>query len=274
MVKEFMTKVSDYLDEKRKDPQQRENRLSIVVIGAVAGVIIVLLILLLWGYTVQEQRKQETAAQDQKQEIHREETEVYMADDSEQEALRQEYLNSIKYLGDKVEELLQTMTQVQENLSETIEQYQAEDDAIQTQVTKLHQEVSNIVQNLKETQVKLYDLTDIVQIMDQEKIPLIQKQIREIQQDMGQVHTDIANIYTQIAALKKEDEKLWAKIGSLEHSLETAMNQNITEVNNQLDVLLSQLETVENRIYNLASQTLKYRYDRENNTLYLMPYEE
>lgn len=274
MVKEFMTKVSDYLDEKRKDPQQRESRLSIVVIGAVAGVIIVLLILLLWGYTVQEQRKQEKAAQDQKQEMHREETEVYMADDSEQEALRQEYLNSIKYLGDKVEELLQTMTQVQENLSETIEQYQAEDDAIQTQVTKLHQEVSNIVQNLKETQVKLYDLTDIVQIMDQEKIPLIQKQIREIQQDMGQVHTDIANIYTQIAALKKEDEKLWAKIGSLEHSLETAMNQNITEVNNQLDVLLSQLETVENRIYNLASQTLKYRYDKENNTLYLMPYEE
>ena len=69
-------------------------------------------------------------------------------------------------------------------------------------------------------------------------------------------------------------EKTVAQIGALEENLETAMNQNITEVNNQLDVLLAQLETVESRIYNLASQTLKYHYDAASNTLYLMPYEE
>ncbi len=274
MIKEFMTRVSDYLDERQNDPERRENKISIVIISAVAAVIIVLLILLLWGYTVQEQKKKKAETQAQQAETHEEETVVYMADDSGAEALRQEYLNSIEYLGDKVEELLQTMTQVQESLAETVEQYQEEDAGMQEQISILYQEVSTIVQNLKETQVKLYDLTDIVQVLDQEKIPLIQQQIQEIQQDMGQVHNDIADIYTRIAALKKEDEKLWAGIDALEISLETALNQNITEVNNQLDVLLAQLETVESRVYNLASQTLKYHYDAGSNTLYLMPYEE
>ncbi len=271
-MREFMTKVSDFLDERRNDPQRRESRFSIVVIGAVAVVIIVLLLLLLWGYTAQERKKRESESQ--KAETYKKETQVYMTDDSEEDALRQEYLTSIEYLGDKVEELLQTMTQVQESLALTTEQYQEEDTAIRKQVDALYQEVSTIVQNLKEMQVKLCDLTDIVQILDREKIPLIQQQIREIQQDMEQVHTDISDIYTQIAALKKEDERLWAKISTVESSLETAMNQNVTEVNNQLDVLLSQLETVENRIYKLASNTLQYRYDAATNTLYLMPYEE
>lgn len=270
-MREFMAKLSDYLNERRNDPRHRENQLSIVVIGSVAVVIIVVLILLLWAYTVQRQRKNE-ANQNQTAATYEEEAEIYMTDDSEEETLRQEYLTSIRYLEDKVKELLQTMTLVQESLAETMEQYQEEDTAIREQITTLYQEVSTIVQNLKETQIKLYDLTDVVQVLDQEKIPLIQQQIREIQQDMAQVHTDITNIYTQIAALKKEDEKLWAGIGSLEDSLKTAMEQNITEVNNQLDVLLTRLETVENRIQNLASQTLQYRYDSPSNTLYLMPY--
>lgn len=273
-MREFMTKVSDYLDERRNDPQRRENQLGIVIIGAVAVVIIVLLILLLWGYMVQGQRKKETSGQKETAAAYEEETEVYMADDSEEEALRQEYLTSIQFLGDKVEELFRTMTQVQESLEETIDQYQEGDTAIREQLTALHQEVSTIVQNLKEAQVKVYDLSDIVQILDQEKIPLVQQQIQEIRQDMVQIHTDIADIYTQIAALKQEDEKLWAGIRSLESSLETAMNQNIEEVNNQLDALLSRQETMESRIYNLAAQTLKYRYDGESNTLYLMPHVE
>ncbi len=271
-MREFMTRVSDYLDEWRNNPEKRESRLSIAIIGSVAAVIIVLLILLLWGYTVQEQKKRE--AQNQEAESHEEASGTYMTDDAGQEALIQEYLTSIQYLGDKVEELLQTMTQVQENLEQTLEQLQEEDAALREQVSALYQEVCVIVENLKETQVKLYDLTDVVQIMDQEKLPLIQQQILEIQQDMGKVHADIVDIYTQLAALKEEDEKLWAGIDALESSLETAMNQNITEVNNQMALLLAQLETAENRIYQLASRTLQYHYDAVSNTLYLMPYEE
>ena len=55
----------------------------------------------------------------------------------------------------------------------------------------------------------------------------------------------------------------------------------MTDVNNQFDLLRGRLDeraaqhrTVENRIGKLAVQTLRYRYDGGENTLYLEPYKE
>lgn len=297
-MRDFMTKISDYLNERRNDPERRESQISVVIIGAVAVIVIILLLLLLWTHTVKErERRQKEAAKEALMEAeterpfeeeeglvaetHEEKAEEYMAQNDgreqelkELELLRQEYSGSIDFLSEKVEELLKSLTQVERNLSETIVKYQEGDQSILEQVKELHGEVTNIVQNLKETQTKLYDLTDIVQVMDQKTIPQIQQQILEIQQDMGKVHTDISNLYTKIAALEQEDARLWAGIGEVEKTLKTAIDQNMTAVNNQLDVLLNQLGNVENRLQGLVSKTLKYHYDAENNTLYLEPYSE
>lgn len=282
-MREFMTKVSDYLDERRNDPEKQEDRLAIVVIGVAAVIVIVLLLLLLWGHAAKEREQAAQAEKPEEEQIvsvtYEEEAQEYMAQDPgleelRQEELRQEYLTSIEQLNSKIEELYNTMTKVEQNLSETIIQCKEEDAAMQKQITVLHTEVSNIVQNLKQIQTKLYDLTDIVQVMDQKTIPMIQEQLREIRRDMEQSHADISGLYTKIAALEREDAKLWARIGTLEKTLQSAVNQNITEVNNQLDALLGQLESIENRIGKLAVQTLRYRYDAGENTLYLEPYEE
>ena len=227
-MKDFMTKISDYLNERRNDPERRENQLSVVIIGAVAVVVIILLLLLFWTYTVKErERKQKEAAKEalleaemqmkvpvEEEELavetHEEKAEEYMSrnDGREQELkelalLREEYSGSIDFLREKVEELLKSMTQVENNLSETIVKYQEGDQSILEQVKELHGEVTNIVQNLKETQTKLYDLTDIVQVLDQKTIPQIQQQILDIQQNMNKVHADISNLYTKIAALSR-----------------------------------------------------------------------
>lgn len=288
---DFWTRISDYLNERRNDPERRENQLSVVIIGAVAVVIIILLLLALWAYTARERRLKEEAEAQKEETLQtetgleaeeeeltaktfEEEVKEYMAENDGQELLRQEYLESIDYLRDKVEELLQSMTQVEQNLSETIVQYREGDQSVLEQVRTLHEEVTAIVQELKSTQTKLYDLTDIVQVMDEKTIPMIQQQILEIRQDMGKAQTDITNLYTKIAALEREDAKLWAGIGEVEKTLKTAIDQNMTEVNNQLDILLNQLGTVENRLQGLVSKTLKYRYDAESNTLYLEPYTE
>lgn len=280
-MKEFMTKISDYLNERRNDPERRESQLSVVIIGAIAVVIIILLLLVLWAYTAQVRREKEAEQETEAfvedelvAETFEEEAEEYMAENDGQELIRQEYLESIDYLRDKVEELLESMTQVEQNLSETIVQYKEGDQSVLEQVRTLHADVTAIVQNLKETQTKLYDLTDIVQVMDQKTIPMIQQQILEIRQDMSKAQTDISNLYTKIAALEQEDAKLWAGIDEVEKTLKTAMDQNMTEVNNQLDILLNQLGSVENRIQGLVSKTLKYHYDAEQNTLYLEPYSE
>lgn len=279
-MREFMTKVSDYLNERRNDPDKREDRLAIVIIGAVAVVVIVILLLILWrhaaGDRAREEGREELRAKRQMLETteYEEEVSEYMSQSGEQDTVDEDYLSSIEYLSRQVEELLGAMTQVEENLTVTMEQYQEEDDKLRQQIGAIRTEVNTIVQNLKETQTKLYDLTDIVQIMDKEKIPMVQEQILEIQGDMKRVQTDITNLYAKITALEQEDKKLWESIGALEQTLQTVLNQNMAEVNNQFDTLLGQLKTVENRIGKLAVQTLKYRYDAGENTLYLEPYEE
>lgn len=275
-MREFMTKVSDYLNERRNDPERREDRLAAVIIGAVAVVIIVILLLILWKHVADEraQKKHEEEMQMLESTTYEEDAAEYMSSGDGQEMAEEDYLTGIEYLSRQVEELLAAMTQVEENLSESIEQCQAGDDKLREQIGTLHTEVSTIVKSLKETQTKLYDLTDLVQIIDREKIPMIQEQILEIRGDMDQVQTDIKNLYARIAALEQEDVKLWESIGTMEQTLKNVLNQNMAEVNNQFDALLGQIKTVENRIGKLAVQTLRYRYDAGENTLYLEPYEE
>lgn len=314
-MREFMTSVSDYFNERRNDPEKQENRLALVVTGIVAVVIIVLLIVLLWGYagkgdgdkvpgipgqTGQEVQREDTdRSKELSRNVHEEEAVKYMSEDSG-EQLRQEYLTSTAYLREKVEELLSTMTQVQDGLAEVNQAYKEGDSAAQAQIVTLCKEVDTIVQSLKETQIKLNDLTDIIQAVDQEKIPMIQQQIQEIRGDMEQVQTDISGLHAKMAALEKEDEKLWASISSLEKSVKKALNQNVAEVNNRLDQLQAgfdhlsrELEKIvrenvkdvneridgsigqmEERIRTLTDNTLSYRYDAESNTLYLTPMKE
>lgn len=271
-MREFMTKVSDYFNERRNHPERQEDRLAVVIIGVAAAVVIVLLLLVLWGHIVQERRQKEK--KDLEAATYEEKVPEYMSQNDGQEELRQEYLASAEYLNDKVAELLAAMTQVEQNLSETIEQYQEEDASQQEELASLYTEVSSIVYNLKETQMILYDLTDIVQVMNEETIPMIREQIIQIQADIDQIHLDIANLYTKVAALEQEDMKLWESIGDVEEELQAALNRNMTEVNNQFEMLLNQIEAAENRIGRLVTNTLQYRYDPKENTLYLEPYKE
>lgn len=275
-MREFMTKLSDYFNEKWNDPARREDRLAIVIIGAVAVVVIVILLLVLWRHVAEGRAQEKSGDELQVLETatYEEDAAEYMSEGAEQETIGEDYLTSIEYLSRQVEELLAAMMQVEQNLAETIEQYQEENVELREQIGTLQAEVSTIVQNLKETQTKLYDLTDIIQIIDREKIPMIQQQILEIQGDMNQVQNDITNLYSKIAALEQEDAKLWESMGAMEQTLKTVLNQNMTEMNNQFDALLGQIKTMENRIGKLAVQTLRYRYDAGENTLYLEPYTE
>lgn len=241
-MREFITKVSDYLSEMRNNPDRREDRLAVVIIGAAAMVVIVVLLLILWGHIAKERERNETPDAEIVTAVHEEDAAAYMAQGDGSETTNQEYLTNIDYLSSRVEELLEAMTLVEQNLSETIEKYREEDTALGDQITSLHTEVTTIIQNLKTTQTKLYDLTDIVQIINEETIPIIREQIADIRSDIDRVNGDITNLYAQIAALEQEDIKLWAGIANIEEL-----------------------------IGNLETRTLQYRYDAESNTLYLRP---
>lgn len=309
-MREFMTRVSDYFNERRNDPDRQEGRLAVVLVGAIAVIIIVLLLILLMYHTIRGTDKGKTnadAAQtagsngEESREGY-EASETYMSDAEAglDDDVRQEYLTSVEYLREKVETLLQTMTQVQEELNNTTALYREQDSEVQTQITSIREEVDGLVRELKETQVGLLDLTDLVQTMNRETLAIVQAQLAAVENKLGQVNTDIAKIYTKIAALETEDRKLWASLKSLETKLKDGLDndlaqmteklkelsdqtgEKVQELSTQTDEKLQELSTqtsgslqeLSERLQSLASRVLMYQYDESTNTLYLLPYEE
>ena len=159
------------------------------------------------------------------------------------------------------------MTLLQEGLEQVSEQTGKEEDALQAQIHTVQQQVSQLVQELKETQVQLYDLTDLIQVLNVTTIPLIQQQLAEVQTQMVQMKTDITTLYSKIAALEKEDERLWAGIQGLEEKLTKTLDGTVND-------MTSQIEQTNQRIEEMLGRTLQYRYDAQTNTLYLMPGKE
>lgn len=308
-MREFMTKVSEFLDEWRNDPERKENQLSVAVVTAVAVVIIVLLLLLLWwGHSVQEKKrevsaekavklqeaqKEETAegmdgadeAQGLLSATHEEKMEAYMSKDSGEE-LRKEYLTNTNELTEKIKELQATMEKAQTEIAAIVREYREGDAKVTEKLAVLEQETRTVVEKIGALETKVTELTSAVQVIDGEKIPEIQRQIGELRAEIEQARTDMAGVHEKIKALEKEDEKLWEKLSKVEKNLETALGENMKEIDRRMDQLDDDIDDLERefqaalekmgekineKMNTLASDSLAYRYEEETNTLYLMP---
>ena len=122
---------------------------------------------------------------------------------------------------------------------------------------------------LQNTQNHMYDITDMINIMNKETIPLIQEQISEMEKQINQVNVDISNIYSKIEALEITDTQLKDKIDEIEGKMKSSIEQNITDVTNQFNNMNVQIEEIIKQMQELTAQFLRYRYEEENNTLYL-----
>lgn len=285
-MKEFMTKVSDYFSERRNDPEKNGNPLIFCMLGVVILVIIILCMLLLWQKSAGKREKEEEMTS----ETFEKTPKIMLAQSKEEDALKQEYLTNIEYLGEKVESLLQSMSEVKETLAETILMNEEENLSLKQQIDEVTEDIESLIMRLQNTQNHLYDLTDMIHIMDTETIPAIQGQIGEIESQMSQVNTDISNIYAKIGALETTDAGLQAKIREIEGNLKASVEQNITDITNKFESMNTQIKQVEmqigdvetrissleNRITELQTQiqqftshSLQYRYDKATNTLYL-----
>lgn len=220
-MRNFMTKVSDYLSERRNNPESREDRLAVVIVGVAAVVVIVLLLLVLWGHMARERRDRDQAADNMlTAATHEEYAAEYMTQNDGQDELRQEYLTSVDFLGSQVEELLTALTQVEQSLFETVELYQEGDSSLLETTDSLHTQIIDIVQNLHKTQTELYDLMDVIQVMNEETISMIQAQITQVRDDINRVSENIIDMYEKIAKLEQEDDKLRKSIGNMEQIIE------------------------------------------------------
>ena len=122
-------------------------------------------------------------------------------------------------------------------------------------------------------QTQLFDLTDVVNVMQTETVPQIQEQMAAINVQLSRVNTDITNLYNKIVALETADEELRTKINAVEVSLKTSIEQNMADVTNKLQNMSTQIGDVQSQMQELKAKLLYYRYDLPNNTLYLFPKE-
>lgn len=310
-MREFMTRVSDYLSERCDDPERKEDRLSLAVIIGVAVVAVVLLLLFWWGYTAHENKekaaaekaKELQAQQENAQELeavsYEEKMKEYMSQNVEDE-LRQEYLANTNEMAEKIRELQTAMEKVQKEVTEVVREYHEstvetkEQKEMKAALTTLEREVSTALANLKQTESKLADLSDVLQTIDREKLPSIDRQISDVRTELERVRTDASGVSAKLETLEKTDQKLWERFSSVEQDLKKTLNKNLGEIDSRLNQvqkdihatekeLNESLEKMEDKMNRrveekLAEQTktfseesLSYRYDRHTNTLYLSP---
>lgn len=307
-MRELMTKMSDFMNEWREDPERKENQLSVVVIGAVAVVVIVILLLLLWwGHGVQEKKKEEAARkaaelqanQDLQASQEAQETQAaglvaatyeekmaeYMSADSGEE-LRQEYLTNTNALAEKIKELQSTMKQAQTDIATIIKDYQGGETKVMEKLAVLEKETETVVKNISALEEKMTNLSNVIQTLDGEKIPMIQEQIVTLRNEIEQTRTDMAGVREKIKALEKEDKELWKRLSEVEKDLEKALGENMKEIDKRVDHLDNTINDLEKefqaaldkineklneKMETISSEALAYRYEEETNTLYLMP---
>lgn len=288
-MREFMTRVSDYLSERRDDPERKEDRFSLAVIAAVAVVVVVLLLLFWWGYTVHEKKEKEAAEKAkaiQESEAlsaaaYEEKMKEYLSQ-NDGEALRQESLSEANTLEEKVRDLQSTMETVEKELNKVVIE-RSETDTTQKEVlTTLESSVKKALENIRQMDSKLADLSDMMQVVDREKLPALQTQIKDVRTEVTQVRTEISGIRESVASLKQEDEKLWNELAAVERNLDKAIDQNIKEIDSQLEKTTKKynqlekdmkeaLQQMEEKMSTISRDALSYRYDQGSNTLYLTP---
>lgn len=304
-MREFMTRLSDYINEWREDPERKENRLSVVVIGAVAVVIIVLLVLLLWwGYSAQEKRKEESARraaelqadqslQDTQEErdtqegqdtqkdavaavTHEEKMAEYMSMDSGEE-LRREYLANTNALAQKMKELQSAMEQAQTEIATIIKDYRGGDTKVTEKLAVLEKETETVVKNIGGLETKMEKLSEVIRTLDEEKIPMIQEQVGELKNEIEQTRADMAGIREKIKVLEGEDKELWKRLSEVEKDLEKALGENMREIDRRVDHLGDNINALEKEFQaalEKINQTLNEKMDTISSEALTYLYEE
>lgn len=266
-MREFMTKVSDYISERRNDPEKNGGVLIFCMLGIVALIIIIFCLLLLWRKSTNEKTNEKE--EEIKAETYAYIPEAILSEASEEEELKQEYLNNMQYLGERVEELLGSMTEIQKSLEESVITQQEDNLYLQDQVNEITEDVRSMIVQLQNTQNHLYDVTDMINVMSRETVPAIQEQISEMEKQMNQVNADVSDIYGKIDALEITDAELKAKISDMEGRLKASVEQNMSDVTNLFNTMNVQMETAIKQMQELSSEFLRYQYDEAENTLYL-----
>lgn len=253
-MREFMTKVSDYISERRNDPEKNGGFVVLYLIGMVIAASIILCLLLLW-------RKNADGKQELEAEVFEAVPETMFTENPVEEELRQQYLMDIEYFGEKIEELSESMTRIRESFETSAVAQDEENTLLRGQVEEITGGITSLISKLESTENTLYDLNELVKEMDVKTIPAIQGEIGRIEKQMEQVNADVSDIYDKIDALETTDKELQMKIREIQGALKTSIEQNISDITNrfegmavQIRQMTAQLEEADRQINDTKKQ--------------------
>lgn len=280
-MKEFTTEVSENYNERRDDSKKNIDMMIFYILGAMILVVCILCMFLIWQKTANRGKtglKSETYTEESDiilaespegsiSELHEsisgDDYENELSEYTEEEMIRQQYLTDIEYLSEKVEVLLKSMSETKETLEQVVIT-QEENDVLKEQVSEITNDITQLTIQLQNAQKRIRELKESITVMNNETILVIQENIGEIEGQMSDMDSDILNIYNKIDTLKTMDAELQKKIDEMEKNLKTSAEQNMADVTNQFD-------SMSNKMHQIESLLLRYRYEAESNTLYLYP---
>lgn len=280
-MKEFMTELSGCAGENEEETKRNSNMMIIYVMGAIVLAVCVLCLLMLWRKIADRNKsvlKSETyteaadtimadAPKEDLSELQMTTTddahEIMVSEYAQEEEIRQQYLTDMEYLREKVESLLQSMSTTKEALEEVVKE-QEDNILLKEQVSEITSEITRLTIQLQTARERISELKESITVMNNETILSVQESISEIEAQMNTMDSNISDIYTKIDSLKMMDEELQKKMEEIEKNLKTSAEQNMADVSNQFD-------NVNDKMRQIESQLLRYRYDVESNTLYLYP---
>lgn len=278
-MKGFATLVSGNINERRVDSKRNSDLMIFFVLGAMMLVVCILCIFLLWQKTANRRRtglntetftevsdivlaeSQEGSLSELHDTTSGDVYEIELSEYTEEETIRQQYLTDMEYLREKVEGLLQSMSETKETLEEVVIA-QEEDDVLKAQVSEITSDITQLTIQLQNAQKRIRELKESITVMNNETILEIQGDITEIESQMSVMDSDISNIYAKIDSLKTVDTELQKKIDDIEKNLTISAEQNMTNVTNQFGSMSDKMQQIE-------SQLLHHNYDAGTNTLYL-----
>lgn len=211
-MRQFMTRVSDYLSEHYSDPERKEGRITIALIAIIAVIVIVMLLLILWGSLTHRNKGKEKTTENVKEEVtvvHKNAMDKYMASPRDTDT-EEKLMTDITTLGEKTQSLEDVLALLQRELYGIAENSEGEDALLRTQAQELLAAVEQLLSQIQEIQTSLETATTLTESNNAE-IQSLRTELNGLKEKWQMLESTVMEIDKSLQELKEKVTKLEAQ---------------------------------------------------------------
>ncbi len=255
-MREFMTKVSNYINEKKSS--EKGDMLVLFILLGVALLIIAVIVVLI----MVKGDKTQTA------EVESIRMEEAYSENDDAEVLKVEYLSDIDRLDGKVSEISSLLSELRETVTRTEGTYLEDKEYYDTKVSELSDSITVVINTMEQYKTEISDLRDMCNVLSSESIPSIKNSINSLTGRIDETAGLISGLNSEIEKLKIADDNLKKEIDRNRSGLEKLVSDTKDELSTIIEK--NNKETVE-RVQVLTKDGVAYKYDETTATVIFLP---